>query len=98
MNATYNKVITAATALTLGLVMAAAALAGPPYDAGFKARGIRVYLTYYPWETGSGAEAVETVIGLVKWLNVDGVFLDSSKEGSGQLREGRSHPIVCTIA
>lgn len=41
MNATYNKVITAATALTLGLVMAAAALAGPPYDAGFKARGMK---------------------------------------------------------
>ena len=52
----------------------------------FQARGVRVYLSYYPWETGSGAEAIDTVIGLVKKLGVDGVFLDSSKEASGALR------------
>jgi hypothetical protein len=52
----------------------------------FQARGVRVYLSYYPWETGSGAEAIGTVIGLVHKLGVDGVFLDSSKEASGALR------------
>ncbi|MEO7222182.1 MAG: SUMF1/EgtB/PvdO family nonheme iron enzyme [Devosia sp.] len=52
----------------------------------FRARGVRVYLSYYPWETGSGAEAIDIVIGLVKKLGVDGVFLDSSKEASGALR------------
>jgi hypothetical protein len=52
----------------------------------FQARGVRVYLSYYPWETGSGAEAIDTVIGLVRKLGVDGVFLDSSKEASGALR------------
>ncbi|MBL8598044.1 MAG: SUMF1/EgtB/PvdO family nonheme iron enzyme [Devosia sp.] len=58
----------------------------PEIVAQFQARGMRVYLSYYPWETGSGAEAIDTVIGLVSKLGVDGVFLDSSKEASGALR------------
>lgn len=52
----------------------------------FQQHGVRVYFTYYPWETGTGAEAIDTVIGLVTRLGVDGVFLDSSKEGSAALR------------
>lgn len=52
----------------------------------FQARGVRVYLSYYPWETGSGAEAIDTVIGLVRKLGVDGVFLDTAKEASDALR------------
>ena len=58
----------------------------PDVIAQFQARGVRAYLSYYPWETGSGAEAIDTVIGLVRKLGVDGVFLDSSKEASGALR------------
>ena len=59
----------------------------PDVVAAFRRRGVRVYLSYYPWETGSGAEAIGTVIGLVEKLGVDGVFLDSSKEASGALRQ-----------
>lgn len=55
--------------------------------AAFQRRGVAVYLTYYPWETGTGAEAIDRVRQLVVRLGVDGVFLDSSKEGSTALRE-----------
>lgn len=58
----------------------------PDVVAAFQRRGVRVYLSYYPWETGSGEEAIGTVMGLVGKLGVDGVFLDSSKEGSTALR------------
>jgi formylglycine-generating enzyme len=58
----------------------------PDVVAEFRRRGVKVYLSYYPWETGSGPEAIGRVIGLVRKLGVDGVFLDSSKEASGALR------------
>ncbi|MDO8359415.1 MAG: formylglycine-generating enzyme family protein [Devosia sp.] len=58
----------------------------PAVVAAFQGRGVRVYLSYYPWETGSGAEAIGSVIGLVRKLGVDGVFLDSSRQASGALR------------
>ncbi|MES2056386.1 MAG: SUMF1/EgtB/PvdO family nonheme iron enzyme [Pseudomonadota bacterium] len=58
----------------------------PDLVAAFQRRGVRVYLSYYPWETGIGDEAIGTVMGLVGKLGVDGVFLDSSKEGSTALR------------
>jgi formylglycine-generating enzyme required for sulfatase activity len=53
----------------------------------FQARGVRVYLSYYPWEIGSGAEAIGSVVSLVRKLHVDGVFLDTAKEASTALRE-----------
>jgi sulfatase modifying factor 1 len=52
----------------------------------FQARGVKVYLSYYPWETGSGTEAIGTVCDLVRKLGVDGVFLDTAKEASDALR------------
>ena len=58
----------------------------PDVVAQFQARGVHVYLSYYPWETGSGAEAIGTVAGLVRKLGVDGVFLDTAKEASDALR------------
>ncbi len=59
----------------------------PEVVARFQARGVRVYLSYYPWEMGSGAEAVGTVVALVRKLGVDGVFLDTAKEASSALRD-----------
>lgn len=58
----------------------------PEVVADFQRRGLSVYLTYYPWETGSKPEAIDTVVSLAAWLKVDGVFLDSSKEASEALR------------
>ena len=52
----------------------------------FQRRGIRVYLTYYPWETADAPDAIETIAALVARSGADGVFLDSTKEGSGSLR------------
>jgi sulfatase modifying factor 1 len=52
----------------------------------FHERGVRAYLSYYPWETGGGAEAIGTVCRLVEKLGVDGVFLDTAKEASEALR------------
>ncbi len=52
----------------------------------FQRRGVRVYLTYYPWETGDNPSAIEAIAELVAQTGADGVFLDSTKEGTVSLR------------
>ena len=55
----------------------------------FHARGVRVFLDYNPWDTGTRREdagAAEAVAALVAELDADGVFLDTLKEGAGGLR------------
>ncbi|MBB5790633.1 SUMF1/EgtB/PvdO family nonheme iron enzyme [Jiangella mangrovi] len=54
----------------------------PDVVARFQAAGVRVFVSYYPWEESSPAAVVE----LVERLGADGVFLDSSKEGSTAIR------------
>ncbi|WP_433534077.1 SUMF1/EgtB/PvdO family nonheme iron enzyme [Micromonospora sp. CA-249363] len=55
----------------------------------FQQRGVRVFVDYNPWDTGTrrepGADA-EEVAALAGTLGVDGVFLDTLKEGAGELR------------
>jgi hypothetical protein len=51
----------------------------------FQRGGVRVFLSYYPWESADGDP--DTIAGLVERVGADGVFLDSSKEGSARLRE-----------
>ncbi|MGK5676897.1 SUMF1/EgtB/PvdO family nonheme iron enzyme [Micromonospora sp. URMC 106] len=55
----------------------------------FQARGVRVFVDYNPWDTGtrreSGTDAQE-VAALAGKLGVDGVFLDTLKEGADELR------------
>jgi formylglycine-generating enzyme len=58
----------------------------PQIVAAFQRRGVKVYFTYYPWETGSGPEAIDRVTAIVKRCGFDAVFLDSSKEASSRLR------------
>ncbi|WP_421953241.1 hypothetical protein [Pelagibacterium sp.] len=58
----------------------------PEIVAAFQRRGVKVYFTYYPWETGSGPEAIEKVTAIVERCGFDAVFLDSSKEASTRLR------------
>tara|TARA_R100000365_G_scaffold1057_1_gene3833 strand:- start:16903 stop:18837 length:1935 start_codon:yes stop_codon:yes gene_type:complete len=58
----------------------------PQVVAAFQRRGVKVYFTYYPWETGSGPEAIEKVTAIVERCGFDAVFLDSSKEASSRLR------------
>jgi formylglycine-generating enzyme len=66
----------------------------------FQRRGVKVYFTYYPWETGSAPEAIDRVTALVEKCGFDAVFLDSSKEASSRLRAALdsvdySIPIEC---
>jgi hypothetical protein len=51
----------------------------------FQRGGVRVFLSYYPWESADGDP--DTIAGLVERVGADGVFLDSSKEGSVRLRD-----------
>ena len=58
----------------------------PEVVRGFQARGVRVFVSYYPWATGVDSHSAEEVAELVSWLGADGIFLDTVKEGSAALR------------
>lgn len=52
--------------------------------ANFRARGIRIFIDYNPWDTGTrrtGRSDADELSALVAELGVDGVFLDTMKEG-----------------
>jgi formylglycine-generating enzyme required for sulfatase activity len=54
-----------------------------------QARGVRVYINYNPWDTGTRRENVsdlDALADLVKSLGVDGIFLDTMKKGAGEFR------------
>jgi hypothetical protein len=54
----------------------------------FHERGLRVFVDYNPWDTGTrrtGHTDAEELAALVKELGVDGVFLDTLKEGDATL-------------
>ncbi len=55
-----------------------------------QARGIRVFLDYNPWDTGTRRPPrsdAEEVAALVRETGADGVFLDTLKEGDATLRD-----------
>lgn len=60
-------------------------------------RGVRVFVDYNPWDTGTrraaGDDAAE-LAALVEHLGVDGVFLDTMKEGDSRLIDAlrNAHP------
>ena len=54
-----------------------------------RARGLRVFVDYNPWDVGTRREPVddaESIAELVRDLDVDGVFLDTMKEAGPGLR------------
>lgn len=54
----------------------------------FHGHGIRVFADYNPWDVGTrraDAEDPEALAALVRELGVDGVFLDTMKEGGAEL-------------
>ncbi|MEU6859638.1 SUMF1/EgtB/PvdO family nonheme iron enzyme [Glycomyces sp. NPDC046736] len=56
----------------------------------FHERGLRVFVDYNPWDTGTrraGREDADELAALVTELGVDGVFLDTLKEGDAKLTE-----------
>jgi formylglycine-generating enzyme required for sulfatase activity len=54
------------------------------------ARGVRVFINYNPWDTGTRREGVtdeEALADLVAAIDADGIFLDTMGGGSSRLRE-----------
>ncbi|MCW2918727.1 MAG: hypothetical protein JWN52_6795 [Actinomycetia bacterium] len=55
----------------------------------FHRRGLRVFLNYNPWDTGTRREAADDatmLAGLVRELSADGVFLDTMRQGDAEVR------------
>ncbi len=53
-------------------------------------RGVKVYLNYNPWDTGTRRENtsdIEVLAQLVKETDADGIFLDTLNRGSSEFRE-----------
>ncbi len=59
----------------------------PGVIAALKERGLHVYLPYYPWATGADAVSTDELAACLRHLDVDGLFLDTVKEGNRELRE-----------
>lgn len=52
-------------------------------------RGVKVYIDYNPWDTGTRREAdsdVEALVKLVKAIDADAIFLDTMSFGAEELR------------
>jgi formylglycine-generating enzyme len=59
--------------------------------------GVRVFVDYNPWDVGTRREPVadpDALAALVKELGVDGVFLDTLKEGGDELRAALPAPVA----
>lgn len=53
-------------------------------------RGVKVFIDYNPWDTGTRSESksdVEMLVEFVAALDADGIFLDTLHEGMQELRE-----------
>jgi formylglycine-generating enzyme required for sulfatase activity len=56
----------------------------------FQRRGVKVYINYNPWDTGTRREDtsdLETLVDLVQALDVDGIFLDTMAQGARDFRD-----------
>jgi formylglycine-generating enzyme required for sulfatase activity len=52
-------------------------------------RGVRVYINYNPWDTGTRREEkpdLDMLVEMVRSLDVDGIFLDTMRQGSEGFR------------
>lgn len=55
----------------------------------FHARGVRVFVDYNPWDTGTRREGkgdVDALVDLVAAIDADGIFLDTMDRGAEELR------------
>jgi formylglycine-generating enzyme len=58
--------------------------------AALHAHHVRVFVDYNPWDTGTRRESVDdtrAVADVIRWLDADGVFLDTMKEAPQALRD-----------
>jgi formylglycine-generating enzyme required for sulfatase activity len=55
----------------------------------FQAQGVRVFINYNPWDTGTrrkGVSDLEGVVSMVEALGADGIFLDTMSHGAAGFR------------
>ncbi len=55
-----------------------------------RARGVRIFIPYNPWDTGTRREAqsdVDALVALVGAIEADGIFLDTMRMGAVELRQ-----------
>ena len=55
----------------------------------FQARGVKVFINYNPWDTGTRRENisdVDALVEIVKAINADGIFLDTLHSGVEEFR------------
>jgi hypothetical protein len=55
----------------------------------FRSRGVRVFISYNPWDTGTRREDgsdIDMLVEMVKRIEADGIFLDTLHEGMDELR------------
>jgi formylglycine-generating enzyme required for sulfatase activity len=56
----------------------------------FHRRGVKVYINYNPWDTGTRREKgsdLETLVEMVRALEADGIFLDTLSQGAREFRD-----------
>ncbi|MHC4110939.1 MAG: formylglycine-generating enzyme family protein [Planctomycetota bacterium] len=52
-------------------------------------RGVKVFIDYNPWDTGTrreGKSDIDSLVGLVEVIEADGIFLDTLHEGTKEFR------------
>jgi formylglycine-generating enzyme required for sulfatase activity len=55
----------------------------------FRRQGVRTYIDYNPWDTSTRREAaqdLDAVVEMVRALDVDGIFLDTMRQGASEFR------------
>ena len=55
----------------------------------FHARGVKVFIDYNPWDTGTRREPVsdiDALVALVRQIEADGIFLDTMNKGAAEFR------------
>jgi len=55
----------------------------------FQRRGVKVYIDYNPWDTGTRRESkpdLDVLVDMVQALDVDGIFLDTMAKGAAEFR------------
>jgi formylglycine-generating enzyme required for sulfatase activity len=55
----------------------------------FHRQGVKVYINYNPWDTGTRRESgsdLETLVEMVRALEADGIFLDTMSRGAKEFR------------
>ena len=56
----------------------------------FHARGIKLFINYNPWDTGTrreGISDIDALVEIVRAIDADGIYLDTLNQGSDEFRD-----------